>query len=252
MRKVEIIGLESIPTEIEPGADLSELIVHAAETEGVTIQDKDIILISQSIVSKAEGRIVNLNSIRPSTVAIQYGKNLNKDPRLVELILQESNAIVRMGQNHLITENKLGVVCANSGIDRSNVPGEDNVTLLPQYPDASAMRIRQRIKELTKKEVAVIITDSVGRPLREGIVGIAIGTSGVPPLVDLRGKKDLYGYTLKSKVVALADELASAALLAMGEANEGIPVVIIRGVDYQLENTSARVLNRVPEKDLFR
>ncbi|MCD6485437.1 MAG: coenzyme F420-0:L-glutamate ligase [Candidatus Odinarchaeota archaeon] len=252
MKKIVILGVDNLPTEIKPGTDLGEAIVKAILESNEDVLEKDIIVVSQSIVSKAEGRIVNLNEIKPSKIAIQYGKRLNKDPRLVELILQESNEIVRMGQRHLITEIKLGVVCANSGIDRSNVPGKDNVTLLPRDPDASAAKIRQRIKELTGRNVAVIITDSVGRPLREGIVGIAIGTSGIPPLVDLRGRKDLYGYTLKSKIVAFADELASAALLIMGEADEGIPVAIIRGAEYQFSDETARILNRPPEKDLFR
>ena len=252
MRKLTIYGIDNLPKEIKPRTDISEAIVRAVEESNDQIQDKDIIVISQSIVSKAENRIVSLREISPSRIAVQFGKRLNKDPRLVELILRESNEIVRMGQNHLITENKLGVVCANSGIDRSNVPGKDNVTLLPEDPDKSAFRIRQRIRELTGKNVGVIITDSVGRPLREGIVGIAIGIAGVPPLIDLRGKKDLYGYTLKSKIVAFADELASAALLIMGEANEGVPVAIIRGLTYQSSSESARILNRPPEKDLFR
>jgi len=252
MKRITILGISNLPTEIKPGTDLGEAIVKAISEDNEEILEKDIIVVSQSIVSKAEGRIVNLNNVTPSKIAIQYGKRLDKDPRLVELILQESNEIVRMGQKHLITENKLGVVCANSGIDRSNVPGKDNVTLLPRNPDASAAKIRRRIKELTGKNVAVIITDSVGRPLREGIVGIAIGTSGVSPLVDLRGRKDLYGYTLKSKIVAFADELASAALLIMGEADEGIPVAVIRGAEYKFSDEPAEILNRRPEKDLFR
>jgi len=251
LKKIEIFGLETIPI-VKEGDNIAELIVEATEKENVGIQDNDIIVIAQTIVSRSEGRVVNLKNIKPSPFAKILANETRKDPRLVEVILRESKGIVRMGKHHLIMETHHGFVCANSGVDRSNVPGEETVSLLPKDPDASARKIRNEIKRITGKEVAVIISDTFGRPLREGAVGVAIGVSGIDPLYDMRGRKDLFGYVLETTLVAIADELASAAELVMGESNEGIPVVVIRGFKYPKGEYSIQRLLRPVEKDLFR
>lgn len=251
MKKIEIFGLETIPI-VKEGDNIAELIVEATEKENVGIQDNDIIVIAQTIVSRSEGRVVNLKNIKPSPFAKILANETRKDPRLVEVILRESKGIVRMGKHHLIMETHHGFVCANSGVDRSNVPGEETVSLLPKDPDACARKIRNEIKRITGKEVAVIISDTFGRPLREGAVGVAIGVSGIDPLYDMRGRKDLFGYVLETTLVAIADELASAAELVMGESNEGIPVVVIRGFKYPKGEYSIQRLLRPVEKDLFR
>jgi len=179
-------------------------------------------------------------------------KQVDKDPALVEVILRESKSIVRMGDGHLITETKHGFVCANSGVDQSNVPGERIVALLPKNPDRTAQTIRMRIRKLTGKDVAVIISDTHGRPLREGEINIAVGVAGINPIRDRRGEKDLFGYVLKVKQTAVADELASAAELVIGQAKEGIPAAIIRGYSYpKFEKASAKMLVRKRRKDLF-
>ncbi len=251
MKKMEVYGLETIPI-VKEGDNIAKLIIEAAKKENVGIQDNDIIVIAQTIVSRSEGRIVNLKDIEPSPFAKILANETRKDPRLVEVILRESKGIVRMGGHHLIMETRHGFVCANSGVDRSNVPGEETVSLLPLDPDASARKIRDEIRRLTGKEVAVIISDTFGRPLREGAVGVAIGVAGIDPLYDMRGRKDLFGYVLETTLVAIADELASAAELVMGESNEGIPVVVIRGFKYPKGEYSIQKLLRPVEKDLFR
>ena len=251
MKEIRIMGLETIPI-VEEGDDIGALICEAAEREGVGIRDGDIVVISHIIVSRAEGRVVNLSGVVPSEFAKNVAEATGKDPRLVEVVLRESRSIARMGDGHLICETKHGFVCANAGVDRSNVPGEDRVALLPEDPDASARRIRERIRELTGRDVAVIISDTHGRPLRRGTINVAIGISGLEPIWDRRGDVDLFGYTLKVTQVAVADELASAAELAMGQADEGIPVVIIRGYPYRpSDEATARELIRPREQDLF-
>ena len=241
MKEIRLIGLTSIPI-VKPGDDIAQLIFNALNNENVPLDDGDIIVIAQTIVSRAEGRIVNLNEITPSKFAETIASTYNKDPRHVEIILRESKSIVRMGNGHIITETHHGFVMANSGVDRSNVPGDNTVSLLPIDPDKSARMIRSKLKKLTGKEVAVIIIDSMGRPLRNGIISGAIGVSGIKPLKDIRGEKDLFGYVMKTTVIALADELACAAALVMGETNEGIPVVIIKGVNYEKGEYSAKEL----------
>jgi len=252
MKEIRIIGLTTIPI-VRMGDDIAELILDALNRENVALCDGDVILIAQSIVSKAEGAIIDLQNVKVSPFARRIAERLNKDPRIVEVILQESNEIVRMGQGHIITETKHGFVCANSGVDRSNVGNKEKVTTLPKDPDLSAQRIREKIMKKTRKKIAVIITDTTGRPLRVGVIGSAIGVAGIDPLLDKRGSEDLFGYKLRATIIALADELASAAMLMMGEANERIPVVIIRGVNYKVdENASAKKLIMPREKDLFR
>ena len=251
MDVIQIIGIENLPI-IKIGDNIAELICQAAEKQGTPIKDGDVIVVSHIIVSRAEGNIVNLNEVKPSPFALELAKELRKDPALVEVILRESKGIVRMGDGKLITRTKHGIVCANSGVDKSNVPGERTVALLPKDPDLSARRIKEEIKRITGKDVAVIISDTHGRPLREGEINIAIGVAGIKPIRDRRGEKDLFGYTLKVKRTAIADELASAAELVMGQANEGVPAAIIRGYKYpKSEDAKATELMRPKEKDLF-
>jgi len=251
MKEIRIIGLETIPI-VGEGDDVGALICEAAEREGVRIEDGDIVVVSHIVISRAEGRVVDLRTVEPSAFARGVAEAMGKDPRLVEVVLRESRSIVRMGDGHLICETKHGFVCANAGVDRSNVPGEDQVALLPEDPDASARRIRERIRELTGRDVAVLICDTHGRPLRRGTINVAVGVAGLEPIWDRRGDKDLFGYTLKVTQVAVADELASAAELVMGQADEGIPVAIIRGYPFRRsEEATARALVRPREEDLF-
>jgi coenzyme F420-0:L-glutamate ligase/coenzyme F420-1:gamma-L-glutamate ligase len=248
---VEAIGVRDLPI-IKEGDDLAKLICNRAEQQGTPIEDGDIIVITHKVVSRAEGHVINLNGITPSDFAKSLAQQCNKDPALVETILRESKTIVRTGNGNIITETQHGFICANAGIDRSNVPGEGNVAPLPKRPDQSARKIRRRIRQLTGKDVAVIISDTHGRPLREGGINIAIGVAGISPIRDLRGEKDLFGYTLRVKRTAIADELASAAELVIGQADEGIPVAIIRGYSYpRSERAKATELIRPREKDLF-
>ncbi|MBS7640828.1 MAG: coenzyme F420-0:L-glutamate ligase [Candidatus Bathyarchaeia archaeon] len=251
MQVIRIIPITGIPI-IREGDDLGLLICEAAARQGTPIEDGDVIVVTHVVVSRAEGNVVNLNGISPSEFAKTIAENLGKDPALVEVILRESKSIVRMGGGHLIAETKHGFICANAGVDKSNVPGERNVALLPKDPDLSARRIRQRIKEITGKNVAVIISDTHGRPLREGEINVAIGVAGIKPIRDRRGERDLFGYVLRVKRTAVADELSSAAELVIGQADEGIPAAIIRGYQYERsEDATAKELIMPKEKDLF-
>ena len=252
MDSVEIIAVENLPL-IKREDDLAELICKAAEKQKTPIKEKDVLVITHVAVSKAEGNVVNLDDVLPSERAKEIARITDKDPALVEVILRETKEIVRMRPNSLITETKSGIVCANAGVDRSNIEGERNIVLLPKAPDASAQKIRQKIRELTGCDVAVIVSDTHGRPFRMGEINVAIGVAGMKPIRDRRGEKDLFGYVLRIKQTAVADELASAAELVIGQADEGIPVAIIRGYKYQAaENASATELTRPKEKDLFR
>jgi coenzyme F420-0:L-glutamate ligase/coenzyme F420-1:gamma-L-glutamate ligase len=249
---IEIIAVENLPL-ITEGDNLAELICNAAKKQNNPIQEKDVIVITHVAVSKAEGNVVNLDEVVPSERAKEIARKTGKEPALVEVILRETKEIVRMRINSLITETKNGMVCANAGVDRSNVEGERNIVLLPENTDDSAQKIRQEIKRLTSCNVAVIVSDTHGRPFRMGEMNVAIGVAGIKPIRDRRGEKDLFGYVLRIKQTAVADELASAAELVIGQANEGIPVAIIRGYKYQAtERASATELTRPKEKDLFR
>ena len=251
MNKVEVLAITGLPI-IKEGDNLASLICQAAENQGTPIQNGDVIVVTHVIVSRAEGTVVDLETVTPSTFAKTVSKTTSKDPRLVEVILRESKSIVRMRDRKLITETKHGLVCANSGIDQSNVPGNTVVAPLPENADQSAKGIRQKIRKLTTKDVAVIVSDTHGRPLRQGEINIALGTSGFEPLRDRRGEKDLFGYTIRIKRTAIADELASAAELVIGQTNEAIPVAIIRGYSYpKSETATAKKLIRLPEEDLF-
>jgi len=251
MSSIQVIGVKGLPI-IEEGDDLARLICDATARQGTPIEDGDIIVITHVIVSRAEGNVMNLDRVVASPFAKALAQQSGKDPALVEVILQESKGIVRMGDGHIITETKHGYVCANAGIDQSNVPGERNVALLPKNPDLSARRIRRKIRRLTGKDVAVIVSDTHGRPLREGEINVAIGVAGINPIRDRRGETDLFGYVLRVKQTAVADELSSTAELVIGQANEGIPVAIIRGYPYpKSEKAKATQLIRPKEKDLF-
>ena len=252
MEAIKIIAIEKLPLII-PGDNLAELISNATRKQGTPLQENDVIVVTHVVVSKAEGNIVNLDEITPSEKAKEIAQQTNKDPALVEVILRETKEIVRIGQNSIITETNSGIVCANAGIDRSNVSGDRNVVPLPKNPNASAEKIREGIKQLTGINVAVIVSDTHGRPLRLGEINVAIGVAGIKPIRDRRGEKDLFGYVLRIKQTAIADELASAAELVIGQANEGIPAAIIRGYCYQIiEGGSTTELIRAKEKDLFR
>jgi coenzyme F420-0:L-glutamate ligase/coenzyme F420-1:gamma-L-glutamate ligase len=251
MNTVEIIAVEGMSI-IEAGDRLGELVCNAAEKQGTPIQDGDILVVTHVVVSRAEGSTVNLDKVQPSEFAQKIAEQYEKDPALIEVVLRESKAIIRMGNGNLITETKHGFVCANSGVDRSNIQGERNVALLPKDPDRSAETIRQEIKRKTGRTVAVIVSDTHGRPLRMGEINVAIGIAGMKPIRDRRGEKDLFGYVLRVKQTAIADELSSAAELVIGQANEGVPVAIIRGYKYpEAEGTKATELIRPREKDLF-
>ena len=237
---------------IKEGDDLALLICQAAKKQGTPVQDGDVIVITHVVVARAEGNVVNIETVTPSKFAKTVAKTTGKDPRLIEIVLRESKNIIRMRNGKFITETKQGLVCAQAGIDRSNVPGNTVVALLPEDSDRSAHTIRQDVLKISGKDVAVIVSDTHGRPLRQGEINIAIGTSGLNPLRDRRGEKDFFGYTIRIKRTAIADELASAAELVIGQANEGIPVAIIRGYLYpKSETTKATKLIRPPEEDLF-
>ena len=223
----------------------------------MVLEDNDVLVFAQKIVSKAEGCAVNLATVDPSPEALELAIQTEKDPRLVELILRESNQVLRTRPGTIIVEHKLGFVCANAGIDHSNVAGAGNeaeewVLLLPMQPDRSAETIRQEIASKTGKQIGVLIIDSHGRAWRNGTVGIAIGIAGLPGLEDLRGKPDLFRFTLRITQVGVADELAAAASLIMGQAAEGTPVVHVRGFPYPLRDGSLKELLRPKEQDLFR
>lgn len=248
--------LPKIPL-IRPGDDLVEILLNSLQAAHITLEDGDVLVLAQKIVSKAEGRQVNLKKVKPSKEALELAERSQKDPRLVELILRESRQVLRVRPGTIIVEHRLGFVCANAGIDHSNVQGEEGnpedwMLLLPEDPDRSALEIRKKIKFATGNRIGVLIIDSHGRAWRLGTVGMTIGLSGVPGLVDRRGWRDIFGYQLKITVIAAADELAAAASLVMGEAAERIPAVHVRGFPYPLCEGSMKELLRPKEQDLFR
>jgi coenzyme F420-0:L-glutamate ligase/coenzyme F420-1:gamma-L-glutamate ligase len=237
--------------EVRPGDDLGMMIVHAARQMRFGLADGDVVVVAQKIVSKAEGRLVNLESITPSDFAQEIAARQNRDPRLIEVILNESANIVRMDDRLLITETKHGFVCANAGVDRSNVRGKEWVSLLPVAPDDSALLLKTRLAELLKLDLAIVITDTFGRAWREGLTNVAIGVAGMRPLQDLRGNVDDYGNELSATVLAVADEVAAATGLLMGKTSR-TPVVVVRGLRYDRGQGAARELTRPKERDLFR
>ena len=247
--RIELISVPGIP-EVTEGDDLSALIAKALRVAHIETQDGDVFVVAQKIVSKAEGRVVKLDSVEPSARAREWAAAFDKDARVVEVVLRESKRIVRMERGVLIAVTEHDFVCANAGVDTSNV-AEGSVTLLPGDPDASARRIRAGLEAAFGVRFAVIMSDTFGRPWREGLVNVALGISGIAPLIDYRGQKDSHGNALKVTVIAIADELASAAELVMKKSS-GIPVAIVRGFDYDARDGSGRELIRPPNLDLFR
>jgi coenzyme F420-0:L-glutamate ligase/coenzyme F420-1:gamma-L-glutamate ligase len=252
--------LSNIPL-IRHGDNLADILVAGLSASNLALEDGDILVLAQKIVSKAEGRMVNLATVTPSERAKELAAQSEKDPRVVELMLRESNEVLRVRVGTIIVEHRLGFICANAGIDHSNVAPprsddfsrpEDWVLLLPTDPDASSRAIREKVESKTGKRIGVMIIDSHGRAWRVGTVGICIGLSGIPAVVDERGWQDLFGYTLRVTVVGVADELAAAASLVMGQAAEGTPAVHVRGFPYPLREGSLRELLRPKGQDLFR
>lgn len=251
-----ITPIQGLPM-IRPGDDLGELLKTALNLSSIQLIDGDVIVIAQKIISKAENRLVNLSTITPSNRAEELGRQVEKDPRFIELVLSESTEILRTRPGTIIVEHQLGFVCANAGIDHSNVKGEwgnpdDWVLLLPENPDRSAEEIRRKLEKAGDCRLAVLIIDSHGRAWRNGAIGMAIGLSGMPGLVDLRGAVDLFGYSLRVTQVGAADELAAAASLMMGEAAESTPAVHVRGFPYALREGKLAELIRAKEMDMFR
>jgi coenzyme F420-0:L-glutamate ligase/coenzyme F420-1:gamma-L-glutamate ligase len=249
MKRVELIGVQGIG-EVTSGDCVGRLIAEACAREGIALLDDDVVVVAQKIVSKAEGQLVDLAGVRPSPGAEELAQQLDKEAALVQVILNESRGVIRSGGRALVVETHHGFICANAGVDQSNV-GKRQVALLPKDPDASARRIRQELRQQTGRQPAVVISDSFGRPWRVGTVDIAVGLSGIKPIKDERGLKDRYGYELKAAVAAIADEIAAAAELVMGK-RDGVPVVIVRGCEIEKEEGSVKELLRPVAEDLFR
>lgn len=246
---IKILPLENLP-EVNEGDDLAALIARAARAGGAEVLERDVFVIAQKVVSKAEGRVVRLDGVEPSELAAEWARAHGKDARMVEVVLRESRRIVRMERGVMICETRHGFICANAGVDASNT-AEGTVVLLPVDPDGSARRIRAALVREFGVEVAVIISDTFGRPWREGIANVAIGLAGIAPLVDYRGQADSHGRELRVTVIAIADELASAAELVMKK-SAGLPVAVIRGFDYEARDARVDELIRPPDRDLFR
>jgi len=251
-RTLALHALPGIPV-VKPGDDLGHLISDAIGRAGLTLAQGDVLVIAQKIVSKSEGRLIRLADVTPSARALELAQVVGKDPRLVELVLQESSEVLRYRKDVIIVEHRLGFIMANAGIDQSNVSGDDtSALLLPIDPDRSCKMLRQQIFERTNTGVGVIINDSHGRAWRNGAVGVAIGAAGLPALMNLRGRPDMFGRELRITEVGYADELASAASLLMGQADEGTPVVLISGLPLTEQNGCATDLIRPKHMDMFR
>jgi len=254
MTSLEVIALQGLPM-VKAGDDLAGLIASALERDGVMPREGDVLVVAQKIVSKAEARIVALATVEPSAKARALAAEIDKDPRLVEVILSESVRVVRARRGLIIVEHKLGFIMANGGVDQSNVApadGSAQVLLLPENPDRSAEALRGSMKARTGVDLGVVINDSFGRPWRQGTVGVAIGAAGLPALIDLRGRPDLFGRKLEVSVIGFADEVAAAASLLMGQADEALPAVLIRGLSWSAPVSAAASLVRPANEDLFR
>jgi coenzyme F420-0:L-glutamate ligase/coenzyme F420-1:gamma-L-glutamate ligase len=247
VKGIELIPVEGFP-EVSPGDDLEALVAGAV---GDTLHSGDVLVVTHKIMSKAEGRLVDLGGVEPSALAKEYAARWGKDPRQIEVVFRESRRVVRMDRGVVISETHHGFVCANAGVDASNVPGEDTVCLLPVDPDRSAARLREALRRLLGVEVAVVVSDSFGRAWRFGITNIAIGVSGMDPLADYRGQNDPHGYPMEASVLAVADELAAAAELVMGK-TDGVPIAIVRGYAYGKDAGNGQELLMPPERDMFR
>jgi coenzyme F420-0:L-glutamate ligase/coenzyme F420-1:gamma-L-glutamate ligase len=251
-----LTALVGIPI-IHQGDDLADTILNALGRTNIILKDSDVLVVTQKVVSKAEGRLIDLANVHPSETAVLLASQSGKDPRIVELILQESRSVFRVRPGIIIVEHRLGFVCANAGIDHSNIQNEagtshDWISLLPENPDKSAYNLRNELESRTNIQLGVLIIDSHGRAWRNGTTGVTIGLSGLPGLVDLRGQPDLFGQELHITTVGAADELASAASLLMGQGNEGTPVIHIRGFPYPMRESSLNELLRPEDQDLFR
>ena len=252
MTQLTLVALRGIPL-VQPGDDLARLILDALNTNEVVLQPGDSLVVTSKIVSKAEGRIVHLRDVTPTERALELAARTGKDPRVIELVLQESRSVSRVAPHVLVVEHRLGFVSANAGIDQSNLEnGDEKVLLLPIDPDESARIIRQSLFESVGVQVGVIISDSHGRPFRLGNINVAIGVAGMPALVDLRGQSDLFGRPLKISIQGYADMVASAAGLLTGEGAEGLPIVLVRGLTYPAIDGRASEINRPPAQDLYR
>jgi coenzyme F420-0:L-glutamate ligase/coenzyme F420-1:gamma-L-glutamate ligase len=251
---VTLTPIPDIPL-LKPGDDLAAALIAACETSALVPADGDVLVVAQKIVSKCEGRYVDLTTVQPSERARQLAAEVEKDPRLVEVILRESRSVVRHRPGVLIVEHRLGFIMANAGVDRSNIDpatGAEPVLLLPENPDASAAKLRDRLSAYFKCSLAVIVSDSWGRAWRRGTIGVALGAAGLPALLDMRGRPDLYGRELRVTQTGFADEIAAAASLLMGEANEAQPAVLVRGLIWSGDATPAASLIRDAAEDLFR
>ena len=249
-----LTALPGLPA-IQSGVDLAGLIVESTHRAGVHFEDGDVLAVAQKVISKAEGALVRPAEVEPGPSAREVAAITGKDPRLVEVILRESSEVLKLRHELIIVVHRLGFVCANAGVDRSNAPqaGGETVILLPRDPDASARRLRDELRRLTGKTMGVVVTDTHGRAFREGVLGVALGVAGIPALLDLRGRSDLFGYRMRVTTQAVADQIAAAATLVMGETDEGTPVILVRGLELPVdEQASARPLIRSKEKDMFR
>ena len=247
MKGIELIPVEGFP-EVRPGDDLAGMVAGAVEG---SLRSGDVLVVTHKIMSKAEGRLVDLGSVEPSALAKEYATRWGKDPRQIEVVLRESRRVVRMDRGVVISETRHGFVCANAGVDASNVPGEDTVCLLPVDPNGSAARLREALRRRLGVEVAVVVSDSFGRAWRHGITDVAIGVAGMDPIADYRGQKDPHGYPMEASVLAVADELAAAAELVMGK-TDGIPLAVVRGYAYTPAPGLGKDLLMPPERDMFR
>jgi coenzyme F420-0:L-glutamate ligase / coenzyme F420-1:gamma-L-glutamate ligase len=251
---VALIPLRGIKL-VEPGDDLGAIAVSAFAANGIVPEDEDVLVVAQKVVSKSEGRYVDVAAVQPSEEAIALAAEVDKDPRFVEVVLSESKRIVRYRPGLLIVEHRLGFVMANAGIDHSNVAAEnggERVLLLPEDPDGSARAVREHVIRVFGKKIAVIISDSFGRAWRKGTVGVALGAAGLPALIDMRGRPDLFGRALHVTETGFADEIAAAAGLLMGQADEALPMVLVRGLSWSAPEVPAATLIRPAEHDLFR
>ncbi len=254
MKSFTVCGLEGFPL-IKSGDDLAQITIETARKNDITLEDGDIVVIAQKVFSKAEGRVFKLSDVIPSRKAEEIAMSIGKSPKFVELVLAETKRVLKVSRGILLVEDKRGFVCINAGIDKSNIKGRENFALLPENPDVSAEKYRARIKELTGKNVGVIICDTYSRPFRRGQVNFAIGLAGVEPFKDYRGKKDLFGQLLKVKNIAAVDEMACAAELLMGQAAEATPVIILRGLKgiwTFSAKSGIRDLQISSEEDLFK
>jgi len=253
-KSITYFAVAGIPL-IKPGDDLARIIVDALHAEGLALQSGDVVVIAQKIVSKTEDRYVELKNVQPSEQARTLAGQIGKDPRYVEVVLSESAEVVRYRQNVLIVAHRLGFVMANAGVDQSNirhVEGEERVLLLPRDPDGSAAALKARLDTAFDTDIGVIINDSFGRPWRNGVVGVALGVAGLPSLLDMIGQPDMFGRPMQMTEIAVADEIAAGASLLMGQAAEGLPVVVVRGLTFDAASRPASALVRPRERDMFR